>query len=68
MSKPFSFGRDPRVDEILAQIRNGELSRDVARVTLTNIGLEQFSEDYDGNAGKEQTRQTVKTQRANGAR
>lgn len=53
MSKPFSFGRDPRVDDVLAMVYDGSMSRESARVVLTNIGLEQFSEDYeDGNASE----------------
>lgn len=57
MSKPFSFGRDPRVDDILAMVYDGSLSRESARAALTNIGLEQFSEDYEnGNARESETR------------
>lgn len=64
MSKPFSYGRDPRVDEILAMVYEGSLSRESARIALTNIGLEQFSEDYEhGDAIKSETR-FIKTQRA----
>jgi hypothetical protein len=58
MTKPFSIGRDPRVDIILKQMREGALSHDDARKALTNIGLEQFSEDFDGNASEGETRQT----------
>lgn len=54
MSKPFCFGRDPRVDEILAMLRAGLMPRDSARAALLHIGLEQFNEDYEnGNANKE---------------
>lgn len=60
MSKPFSFGRDPRVDEILAQMDKGQLSRDIALKALLQIGFEQFDEDYDGNESKNESRQTVK--------
>lgn len=57
MSKPFSFGRDPRVDEILAMIYDDKLSRECARIALLNIGLEQFSEEYEyGNASEKQSR------------
>lgn len=48
-----SVGRDPRVDIILAQLHDGEISRDFALKALVNIGLEQFDEDYEyGNASK----------------
>jgi hypothetical protein len=64
MSKPFSCGRDPRVDEILAMVYEGSLSRESARTALTNIGLEQFSEDYEnGDAIKSEAR-FIKTERA----
>jgi hypothetical protein len=57
MSKPFSFGRDPRVDEILTMICDGKLSRESARTALLNIGLEQFNEEYEhGNASERQAR------------
>lgn len=60
MSKPFSFGRDPRVDEILSQLCSGEVSRDFARQALFNIGLEQFSEEYEnGNASESEARQII---------
>lgn len=58
MSKPFSFGRDPRVDEILAMLRAGVIPHDSARAALLHIGLEQFNEDYEnGYTIKEQTQQ-----------
>lgn len=60
MSKPMSYGRDPRVDMILAQMHNGELSRDHALKLLLQIGLSQFDEDFE-NGDASETRQTNTT-------
>lgn len=67
MSKPMSAGRDPRVDVILAQLNNGEISRPDALKALLDIGLIQFSEDFE-NGHASETRQTDATQRSKAAR
>lgn len=67
MSKPMSAGRDPRVDIILAQLNNGELSRDQALKALLDIGLIQFREESDHGHASE-TRQTNTQQRSTQSR
>lgn len=57
------YGRDPRVDTILAQMHDGELSRDNALKALLQIGLSQFSEDFE-NGDASETRQTNTQQRS----